>query len=130
MRQIVLTLTAVAALVGAGISAPAPASAQAVDTGPFGVVAAVITAPFAAATFLGETVMDVPVSGVYPGYRGDQPVGTSYGGNPLPSFGAAAPNHGVLPNDGMVRAYEATATACYFTKRRIRGAWHRVQLCD
>jgi hypothetical protein len=127
MKPILTTLTAATALVGAGLSAPAPASANPIVIAPLAAAAIVGGAAVggaalgAAATHPGPAVggpVPVPAApAAYYGYSGQ--VGTSYGGEPVPAYGATAPGHGVY----------GTAP-CYFTNARIGGFWHRVQVCD
>jgi hypothetical protein len=101
MRPILTTLTAAAALVGVGTAAPTPASAN-----------PLVIAPLAAAAILGGTA----IGGVAVGAAVTHPAVV-----PVPAAPAAYPSYA---------AAEPVVPGCYYTHARVRGAWHRVQVCD
>jgi hypothetical protein len=107
MRPILTTLTAAAAMVGVTATAPTPASAN-----------PVVIAPLAAAAILGGTGL----------------AGVAVGSAAAHSAPAAVP----VPVPAAPTAYDeyggygvaAPTEGCYLTRARIRGVWHRVQVCD
>jgi hypothetical protein len=101
MNKVITGLTAAIALGGATLATPTTASAN-----------PLIIAPVAAAAILGGTA----VAGAAVGAAATQPY--AY---PPNAYAAAGP---------VVAAGAAPAAGCYFTTTRIRGVWHRVQVCD
>jgi hypothetical protein len=133
MTRILATLTAATALIGIGVGAPA--SAQTIVTGPLDAVGTVVAAPFVAAADLGDAIVGLPAPVAYRttagyGYYRDGygywgvPVGTNYGGEPVPAYEAAAPAHGAItpPVYGL-------ANTCHYAHERIGGMWRRVRIC-
>jgi hypothetical protein len=102
MTRAITGLTAAVAF-GSAIAAPTSASAN-----------PLIIAPVAAAAILGGTA----VTGAAVGAAATQPYA-------YPPYAYAAPAAGPV-----VAAAPAPAAGCYFTTTRIRGVWHRVQVCD
>ena len=105
MRPILTTLTAAAAMVGVGATAPAPAWAN-----------PVVIAPLAAAAILGGTAL----TGVVVGSAATRAAPAQ--AVPVPAAPAAYYGYG----DGYA---SPSAGGCYFTNARVRGVWHRVQVC-
>ncbi|MBV9519365.1 MAG: hypothetical protein JO068_14725 [Hyphomicrobiales bacterium] len=109
MNKIITGLTAAVALGGAALVAPTSASAN-----------PLVIAPVAAAAILGGTA----VAGAAVGAAVTHPY-------PYPAY--AYPNgYGyVAPASGpVVAAVPNPDAGCYLTNARIRGVWHRVQVCD
>ena len=104
MKPILTTLTAAAAMVGVGMTAPTPASAN-----------PVIIAPLAAAAILGGTAL----TGVAVG---------SAAAHSAPA--AAVPVPVPASPTGYYGYTDGGASGCYLTRARIHGLWHRVQVCD
>ena len=100
MNRAITALTAAVALGSVALAAPTSASAD-----------PLIIAPVAAAAILGGTA----AAGVAVGAAATHPSGYAY----------AAPAAGPV-----VAAVPEPAAGCYFTNSRIRGVWHRVQVCD
>jgi hypothetical protein len=109
MRPILTTLTAAAAMVGVTTTAPTPASAN-----------PVVIAPLAAAAILGGTGL----AGVAVGSAATRAAPAAV---PVPVPAAPAAYYG---NDGYDYGAADPADGCYLTRARIRGVWHRVQVCD
>ena len=108
MNRILTGVTAAAALGGVALAMPTSASAN-----------PLIIAPVAAAAILGGTA----VTGVAVGAAATHPY--AYPPNTYPS-GYVAPAQGPVVAVGPGTA----APGCYYTNSRIRGVWHRVQVCD
>ncbi len=105
MNKVITGLTAAVALGGAALATPTSASAN-----------PLIIAPVAAAAILGGTAVAGAAVGAavtHPAYA--YPTGYAY------ATPAAGP---------VVAEAPAPAAGCYFTTTRIRGVWHRVQVCD
>ncbi len=107
MRPILTTLTAAAAMVGVGMTAPAPASAN-----------PVVIAPLAAAAILGGTALGGVAVGAAATHAAPAAVPVPVPAAPTAYYGDEGP------------AYDAPAASCYFTRARIHGVLHRVQVCD
>ncbi|SDR37921.1 hypothetical protein SAMN05444161_3376 [Rhizobiales bacterium GAS191] len=106
MNRILAALTGAAALVGVA-AMPTQASAN-----------PIVLAPVAAAAILGGTAV------------GGTLLGTAVASNARPTYVAPTP---VEPAYGPVVAATPTVPVgpgCYYTRARIHGAWHRVQVCD
>jgi hypothetical protein len=106
MKPILTTLTAAAAMVGVGMTAPTPASAN-----------PVIIAPLAAAAILGGTAL----TGVAVGSAAAHSAPATAVPVPVPASPTAYYGY-----DGVA----APSGGCYITRARIHGLWHRVQVCD
>jgi hypothetical protein len=104
MKPILTTLTAAAAMLGVGMTAPTPASAN-----------PLIIAPVAAAAILGGTALGGVAIGSAAAHSAPAAV------VPVP----AAPSAYYAYGDGG-----SVAPACYYTRARVHGMWRRVQVCD
>jgi len=106
MNRILTTLTAATAVVGVGAAVPSTASAN-----------PVVIAPLAAAAILGGVGLGGIVLGTAAANANAHPAYTAAYPAPVEPSYVATPSVTVGPG-------------CYFTRARVAGAWHRVQVCD